>query len=320
MTDSGTASSDTAPEQKGSGSREFYAGSFPMIVSGSLLRIARIKDEQWLADCVSDPSSIIVNLKDVRPPPDILIFSQRLPDSEPHFSFDHEYENFAAIPLTSHDHWLKTQVKPQARNKVRKAEKAGVETRVVQLDDALVRGISVIYNESPVRQGRKFWHYQKDIPTVRRENETYLDRATIIGAYLNDELVGFLKMVYVGQHAKVMQILAFVRHRDKAITNALLSKAVEICCAKGLTHLVYANYAYGNKGEDSLSDFKRGNAFIRIDIPKYYVPLTLKGRVALALKLHRSPAELLPRWLVVPLLAVRKKWFGLFASRLARPD
>jgi hypothetical protein len=294
---------------------ELHVGSFLIVVSGNLQRVAQIKDEPWLADCVVDPLSLVAELKGVRPRPDIFIFSQRLPDTEPHFGFEHEYENFAAIPLTTHDHWLKNEVKPQTRNKVRKAEKAGVTTRIVEFDETLVNGISAIYNEMPVRQGRKFLHYQKDIPTVRRENETYLDRATIIGAFLNDELVGFLKMVYVGRHAKVMQILAFARHRDKAVTNALLSKAVEICCSKNLTHLVYANYAYGNKGEDSLSDFKRGNAFVRIDIPKYYVPLTLKGRAALALKLHRSPADLLPRWLIVRLLAARKWWFNLLASR-----
>jgi hypothetical protein len=305
---------EEAPEQANTKSYE-AVGSFPIVVSGKLLRIAQVKDEPWLADSIDDPTAIISALKDMRPAPDIFIFSQRLPDTELRFNFHVEHENFAAIPLSTHDNWLKNQVKPQTRNKVRKAEKAGVTTRLVEFDDVLVGAISAIYNESPVRQGRKFWHYQKDIPTVKMENATYLDRAAFIGAFLNGELVGFLKMVYVGQHAKVMQILAFVRHRDKAVTNALLSKAVEICSSKGLTHLVYANYSYGNKGEDSLSDFKRGNAFIRIDIPRYFVPLTMKGRTALALGLHRSLAELLPRWLIVTLLAMRKRWFGLFASR-----
>ena len=305
----------TASKEKGTKSREVDIGSIPIVITGNLLRIAQIKDEPWLADSITDPSNIVSKLKDVRPAPDVFIFSQRLPDTQPHFNFHFEYDNFAAIPLSTHDHWLKDQVKPQARNKVRKAEKAGITTRLIEFDDVLVNGISAIYNETSVRQGRKFWHYQKDIPTVRRENATYLDRAEFIGAFLNDELVGFLKMVYVGQHAKVMQILSLVRHRDKAVTNALLSKAVEICSSKQLTHLVYANFSYGNKGEDSLSDFKRGNAFIRIDIPKYFVPLTMKGRAALALRLHRSPADLLPRWLIVTLLATRKRWLSLFASR-----
>lgn len=299
---------------KSTKSREFDIGSFPIVISGNLLRIAQIKDEPWLTDSVTDPSNIISKLKEMRPAPDIFIFSQRLPDMKPHFNFYSEYDNLAAIPISTYDHWWRNQLKPATRNMVRKAEKAGITTRVIQFDDTLVNGISAIYNETPVRQGRKFWHYQKDIPTVRRENATYLDRAAFIGAFLNDELVGFLKMIYVGQHAKVMQILSFVRHRDKAVTNALLAKAVEVCSSKKLTYLVYANFSYGNKGEDSLSGFKRRNAFIRVDIPKYVVPLTMKGSAALALRLHRSPTDLLPRWLIVPLLATRRRWLSLFAS------
>ncbi|NJO32675.1 MAG: hypothetical protein HC869_05590 [Rhodospirillales bacterium] len=293
---------------------EIEAGLFPIVISGNLFRIAQIKDEPWLADSIADPSKIISELNKIRPAPDIFIFSQRLPDMEPRFNFYFEYDNLAAIPISTYDDWWRNQLKPATRNMVRKAERAGITTRAIEYDDALVNGISAIYNETPVRQGRKFWHYRKDVPTVRKENATYLDRATFIGAFLNDELVGFLKMIHVGQHAKVMQILSFVRHRDKAVTNALLAKAVEVCSSKKLTHLVYANFSYGNKGEDSLSGFKRRNAFIRIDIPKYFVPLTMKGRVALALKLHRSPTELLPRWLIVTLLATRKRWLSLFAS------
>jgi len=303
-----------ASKEKGTKSREVDIGSFPIVITGNLLRIAQIKDEPWLADGVTDPSTIMSKLKDTRPAPDMFVFSQRLPDTEPLFNFHSEYDNLAAIPISTYDHWWRDQLKPATRNMVRKAEKAGITTRVIQFDDTLVNGISAIYNELPVRQGRRFWHYQKDIPTVRRENATYLDRAAFVGAFLNDELVGFLKMVYVGQHAKVMQILSFVRHRDKAVTNALLAKAVEVCSSKKLTHLVYANFSYGNKGEDSLSGFKRRNAFIRVDIPKYFVPLTMKGKVALALRLHRSPTEFLPRWLTVTLLATRAKWLSLFAS------
>jgi len=303
-----------APVEQNAESREADVGPFPVVISGKLLRIAQIKDEPWLADAVDDPNAIIAQLKQMRPVPDIFTFSQRLPDIQPRFNFRLEHDNLAAISISTYDHWWKRQLKAATRNMVRKAEKAGIVTRVAEFDDALVNGISAIYNETPVRQGRRFWHYQKDTPTVRRENATYLDRGVFIGAFLNDELVGFLKMVYVGQHARVMQILSFVSHRDKAVTNALLAKAVEICSSKKLTHLVYANFSYGSKGEDSLSGFKRRNAFERIDIPKYFVPLTMKGRVALALGLHRSPADLLPRWFIVALLATRKRWLGLFAS------
>ena len=115
-------------------------------------------------------------------------------------------------------------------------------------------------------------------------------------------------MVYVGSYAATMQVLSMIRHREKAPTNALIAKAVEVCCDRGLSHFVYANFAYGKKGDDSLSEFKRANGFLKIDIPKYFVPLTRKGRIALALGLHRGAASLLPRWLVVAIVSIRTKW------------
>lgn len=284
---------------------------FPIAISGRLIRIATIRDEPWRAGCVTDPAPIIAALRAAKPRPDMFAFSQRLPDTARRFEFHCEYDNVAALPISTYDSWLTSQVKPNARNKVRKAQKSGVTTRVVRFDDALVHGISAIYNETPVRQGKKFWHYGKDFETVKKENGTYTDRCDFIGAYLNDELIGFLKMVHVGSYAEVMQILSMTTHRDRAPTNALIAKAVEVCGNRKLSHLVYANFAYGNRGDDSLTEFKRSNGFIRVDIPRYFVPLTTKGRIALALGLHRGPTTLLPKWLLVALVRVRKRWNDL---------
>ena len=288
-------------------------GSFTIAISGRLLRIATIKDEPWHAECVTDPAAIISALGTKPTVADIFVFSQRLPNTQPQFNFHLESDNLAAIPISTHDNWLKKQITPSARNKVRKSEKSGVTTSVVDFDDALVNGISAIYNETPVRQGRRFWHYGKDIETVRRENATFLDKAEFIGAFLNGELIGFLKMVYVGRYAEVMQILSCLSRREKGATNALLSKAVEICCAKNLCYFVYGNYSYGKKGDDSLSDFKRANGFVRIDIPRYFVPLTIKGRIGLAIGLHRPMVNVLPRWMVLALLALRSKLHKLIS-------
>jgi hypothetical protein len=283
-------------------------GEFTVTISGRLLRMARIRDERWQTRCVSDPEAIISVLQAALPRPDIFTFSQRLPDTQPKYGFYFEYDNVAAIPTTSYEHWLKHQIKPNARNKVRKAEKNGIVTRAVEFDDAFVKGISALYNETPIRQGKRFWHFGKDIETVRRENATYLEKSEFIGAYLNEELVGFLKMVYVGSYAEVMQILALIGQRDKAPTNALVAKAVEICAARGLSHFIYSNYAYGKKGDDNLVEFKRSNGFEKLDIPKYFIPLTLKGRIALALRLHRPLSELLPRRVLLALIDLRAKW------------
>ena len=70
---------------------------------------------------------------------------------------------------------------------------------------------------------------------------------------------------------------------------------------RGVQHLQYESFVYGNKTQSSLTDFKRSNGFARIDVPRYYVPLTWKGAAALRLGLHRDQKDRLPAWL-------RTKW------------
>jgi hypothetical protein len=171
---------------------------------------------------------------------------------------------------------------------VRRAEKSGVVVREIPFDDACVRGISDVYNDSDMRQGKRFRHYLKDLDTVRRENGTFLDRSVFIGAFLDEAMIGFAKMVSDEdrQQAGLMQILSTIRHRDKAPTNALIAQAVKSAAERGIPYLFYSHFSYGKKQRDSLSDFKVHNGFQRIDLPRYYVPLTLVGRVALRLGLH----------------------------------
>ena len=161
--------------------------------------------------------------------------------------------------------------------------------REIPFDDALVRGIHSVYNESPIRQGKRFWHYGKDLEAVRRMNGTFLDRSIFIGAYFQDNLIGFVKLVSDedrGQ-AGLMQIVSMIQHRDKAPTNALLAQAVRSCTERGISYLWYANFTYGNKQRDSLADFKRHNGFQKVGLPRYYVPLTGRGN---------SPAPGPPPW------------------------
>ena len=71
----------------------------------------------------------------------------------------------------------------ETRRNVRIAEKKDVVARVSPFDETLVRGIHGIYNETPLRQGKQFWHYGKDLETVKGENSSYLDRCTFLGAF-----------------------------------------------------------------------------------------------------------------------------------------
>src|SRR5438876_5826889 len=82
------------------------------------------------------------------------------------------------------------QIRSFPRNRARQAEKKGVSIREVPFGDALVQGIWEVYNESPVRQGKRNVHYGEDLETVRREEATFLDRSIFIGAFLGETLIG----------------------------------------------------------------------------------------------------------------------------------
>ena len=167
-----------------------------------------------------------------------------------------------------------------------------------------VRGMTAIFNETPIRQGRRFWHYGKDFETVKKQFSRFLYREELLGAYYHDELVGFVMLGKTPAFADLGQIISKVEHRDKAVTNALIAKAVEVCCERGIGHLVYAFWT-----DDSLGEFKRQSGFREVKLPRYYVPLTLKGRMALRAGAHRGLKELLPTALTSSLKRARRAWY-----------
>jgi hypothetical protein len=277
-------------------------------VDGNLIRIARLKAEKY--DFVDDPKAAVESLRTLGRRIDIFTFFQKLPETAPKYGYQLEWDNLAALPLSSYDHWWTKQINGKTRNMVRRAEKLGMVVREVPFDDALVQGISAIYNESPTRQGKAFWHYGKGLDAVRAENGTFLDRSVFIGAFLGDSLIGFAKLVSDTDRtqAGLMQIVSMIQHRDKAPTNALIAQAVRSCADRGWSHLVYSNFSYGNKHSDSLSDFKEHNGFLKIDVPRYYVPLTLAGRAALRAGLHHRLVDRIPEPVLVHLRALRSAW------------
>jgi len=102
-----------------------------------------------------------------------------------------------------------------------------------------------------------------------------------------------------------MHIISMVQHRDKAPTNALIAHAVRACAERNIQYLVYSNFAYGRKEHDSLADFKERNGFQRIELPRYYVPLTALGRLALRFGWHRRMVERVPEPVMARLRALR---------------
>jgi len=109
---------------------------------------------------------------------------------------------------------------------------------------------------------------------------------------------------YEGKYAVPGQILSMVKHRDKALTNALIAKAVEICDEKQISYLIYFYW-----GDGAFAEFKRRNGFQKIAVPRYYVPLTLKGQILLKLHLHRGALGVIPEKMKTSLKGLRNKLY-----------
>jgi hypothetical protein len=150
-------------------------------IKGHLLCIARLEADKY--QFVDDPESVLDGLRKCGTRIDLFTFMQRLPETEPKYDYPMEWDNLAAMRVTTFEHWWNKQIGFKARNKARQAAKKGVVIREVPFNDTLVKGIWEVYNECPVRQGRRFSHYGKDIDTVYREEATFLDSSIFIGAY-----------------------------------------------------------------------------------------------------------------------------------------
>jgi Acetyltransferase (GNAT) domain len=273
-------------------------------IDSAILRVAHL-DQEWFED-VEKPELLVDALRKTTLAADIFTFWQRLPELEPKYSYRMEADAIAALPIKSYSHWWEKQIDGAARNKVRKAQKKGIEVRLANFDDRFVEGITSIFNETPIRQGRRFLHYGKDFETVKQQFSRFLFREEILGAYVGEELVGFIMLADAGRYAVLGQIISKIARRDLAPNNALLARAVERCAERGIPYLAYAYWL-----DDGLGEFKRSNGFQKFDLPRYFVPLTRKGELALHLGLHRGWKASIPDAVKGPLKKLRKSWHAL---------
>jgi hypothetical protein len=273
-------------------------------VSRGPLTVLALEDE-WYED-VRDPAAVVEYLRD-HPDlcPDLFTFWQRLPDLTPRYDYHQESDDIAVLPVKSYQHWWDSQIKSRVRSQIRKSEKEGVVVREASYDDDFVRGLTAIFNEAPIRQGRPFWHYGKDVETVRAQFSQYLHREQLIAAYYRDEMIGVIMLGNAGCFGLTGQIISSLHHRDKATNNALVAKAVEVCEKSGLEYLVYLFWS-----EDSLSEFKRRCGFERTRAPRYFVPLTWKGQAALRVGAHRGWKAMIPSRMKASLKNLRTSWYA----------
>ena len=281
-----------------------------LVITGRIVRTSRIFDEYWIERSrIPSLQDLVTDLSREGIASDLLVFTQRVPEHEPLYAslYRYDYDNCAVLELSSYEAWLNKQIPPATRRNVRASAKRGVVVRQAEYDDKYVAGIKSIFDETPFRAGRRYWHFGKSLESVRSENGTYQARSVYLGAYKEGELIGYLKMVVDGETAAIMQILSKLAERDARPNNALIAAAVQICCERGIRYLQYEKYDYGSKRGDSLTRFKQSCGFTRMNLPTYYVPLTLRGRLALWAGLHKGVAGRVPERLAAPLREARSR-------------
>jgi len=221
---------------------------------------------------------------------DIFTFLERkwcYPITEPSRTWVRGEDNVAILDLKSYDEWWKN-VGKKTRNIIRKAEKVGIKTNAATTDDKLAEGIWKIFNETPIRQGRSFPHYGVSLDFVKLGLE--LPNSTYIGAYFQDELVGFIHLIHGDRITIISQLLSLQKHWDKSVNNALMAKALEFCANNHIEWVMYGRM--GN--HPTLDSFKESNGFTKLPLTRYFLPLTNRGKLAIKLKIHRELKDTLP--------------------------
>jgi hypothetical protein len=270
-----------------------------LIVEGRFVSVARLRDEWY--DELTDPDVVITSLKRCASAPDLFTFWQRLPDTVPMYSYYHEPVVLSAIPLTDFQHWWNQQISSDTRKKAKRPEKRGIVIKEVPLTNDFVRGVMEVFNETPVRRGKPFWHYGKSFDALKHGLSRDLERSKFIAAYEGESLVGFIKLNFAeGRFANPGLIVSKLEARKKYVNNGLIAKAVESCTAASIPYLTYTTWRRGTQAE-----FLSRHGFQKTSVPRYWIPLTMKGEIALKLGLHRNIRSYIPDSIYRTLLRLR---------------
>lgn len=271
-------------------------------IKGSFLSTARLRHE-W-CDFVPEPASMASAIQSHRIA-DLFTFVTDVGHTGNGYPYHNEPVGVAVLPLTTYEAWWE-EIGKKKRNQIRKAQKSGVELRPCKLDTAFAQAVEPIYNECPVRQGRKFYHYGQTAAEIEAELSSFPEQTILVGAFVDNVMVGFMKLFRAEHALRIVHILAKLSERDKCVMDALIGKAVELC----IEHK-YRFLQYGSWTDNGIGAFRTKHGFQRIEVPRYFVPLNWRGRLILTLKLHRPVRERLPDAVVNPLMKLRARWNAL---------
>jgi hypothetical protein len=284
-----------------------------LTAKGKWLKIARIRGEEMMEKGVDDPEVYIAALKkdpDRILMSDIFSFTQKVSESRPKFPYPIEWESVAAIPLKSFNGWWEG-LPQESRKNVRRSQKRGVVIKVKEFDDELIEGIRQVNDDSPMRQGMRNAYYGLTSEQTSKRYGEFVGRCDFICAFFGEEMIGFLHLVYRDKVAAILNLTSKPSHFDKRPANALMAKAVEISETRGITHITYGLYNYGNKRDSPLREFKIRNGFVEVLVPRYFVPLTPWGKLCMKAKIHRGLIGTLPPSVIAAGLRARTMWYDL---------
>ena len=296
-----------------------YVNGKKVFATGKWLRTAKVRGEEMMENELKNPETYIEKLtSDAKCTlkADIFTFTQKLPGTRPKYSYPMEWESVAAIHVVSFKQWWES-LPQETRKNVRRSQKRGVAVRIKEFDDDLIQGIREVNDECPLRQGMPNGYYGKSYDETKKLYGEFVGRCDFICAYFDDNLIGFLHLVYRGAVASILNLTTKPSHFDKRPANALVAKAVELCEAKDISYISYGQYNYGNKRDHPLRTFKIRNGFEEILMPRFFVPLSRWGELCMKAKLHRGLIGILPHPVIRIAVGARSLWYSLagFMSR-----
>jgi len=285
-----------------------------LVAAGTRLKIAKIRGEAMREKEIEDPELYLTALRNGEGQilkADIFSFSQKLPATRPKYSYPMEWESVAAIPLANFKQWWEA-LPQETRKNVRRSQKRGVLILIKELDQEVIEGIRAVNSDCPIRQGVRNAYYGLTAEDTKRRYGEFSGRCDFLCAYINNEMIGFLHLVYRDHVAAILNLTTKVSQFDKRPANALIAKAVEICEARGISHITYGLYNYGNKRHDSLLEFKIRNGFKEVHVPRYFVPLSPWGKLCMKANFHRGLIGNLPQSIISVGVRARVLWYKKF--------
>ena len=105
-----------------------------------------------------------------------------------------------------------------------------------------------------------------------------------------------------------MNIVSMIRHRDKAPTNALIAHGSASLCRPRNPLSCLLEVRLREASSATAQRLQGNNGFKRIDLPRYYVPLSLFGRAAFRLGLHHRFYDRVPESVATKFRELRAAW------------